>query len=408
MNFFFTFVLLLDVAAHASSEEPTTMMIAEADEDIDPKCFKDHTINTANDLLSISDCSIVSGSLVIQAFDTDLLSLGSIIKVNGNLLIKNASKVVRIEALELQSVAGTFELNTLTSLNDVSFPKLQSVDTMKWKVLPILSSVNLDAGIKEINSVILSDTSLTAFGGFNVDTLKTLQINNNRFLDLIDSSVKEVSGDILVAANANGAKLHLPELKWVKNIMIKNIDDVDLKSLQVVEGSAEFIENTQSELKVAKLKSVGKTLSIIKNQQLVTIEFPALSEISGGLMVIKNDRINEVAFLPSLKSVGGAVELEGNIDRWEFKQLRIVKGAAKMKTSSSKLQCSDWVEHFNKVVRGGKIECSSRGSETESVLVDESGRAKSIREKSGALGVAEMLPGALIILTTILFFQFIG
>ncbi|VEU23623.1 DEKNAAC104786 [Brettanomyces naardenensis] len=225
----------------------------------------------------------------------------------------------------------------------------------------------------------MSDTSLTGFGGFNVDTLKTLKIDNNRFLERIDSSVKEISGDLIIAANARNLKVSLPELKWVKTAMIKDTEEVNLDELQVVQSSAEFIENHFRDLKLPKLKSTGTTLSLIDNKRLERAEFPSLVEVGGGLMVINNDKLNQIDFFSQLKSVGGAIELEGDIDENKFKQLKVVKGSAIMKSSSNKFDCKDWVDNeVSSVVRGGKIECGSGDSEfTEVIHLDESGERTS-------------------------------
>ncbi|QPG75484.1 hypothetical protein FOA43_002839 [Brettanomyces nanus] len=348
--------------------------------EIHPKCFKNsYQISTSGDLLEISDCQTISESIYIHGYDAELLDLGSISQIKGDLKISNASQILRIEALGLESIDGSFELNTLTSLTSASFPKLESVNILDWRVLPILSSVNLDKGIKRISSVILSDTSLTGFGGFNVENLKTLRIDNNRFLEMIESSVKEISGDLLIAANARNLKVKLPELKWVKSALIKNTDELDLSALQVIQSSAEFIENRFKELSLPKLKSAGTTLSIIDNNWLENADFSSLVEIGGGLMIINNDKLTQINFFPMLKSVGGALEFEGDIDSNEFRQLKVVKGSAILKSSSNKFNCQSWVDQeVSTVVRGGKIECGSGNSEfTEVIHVDESGERTS-------------------------------
>lgn len=344
--------------------------------DIQPKCFKQsYQINNSNDLKQISDCHMISGSIEIVGYDSELLDLGSISEVKGDLTVANASEIIRIEGLNLETIGGSFELNTLTSLTSAAFPKLEKVDKLEWRVLPIMSAVSLDKGIRQINSIVLSDTSLTGFGGFNVETLSELRIDNNRFLERVDSSVKEISGDLTIAANAKNLRVSLPELKWVKTAMVKDTKDLDLGELQVVQKTAEFIDNHFQSLSLPKLKSAGNTLSIIDNKDLSMIDFSSLTEVGGGLMIINNNQIKNIDFFPVLKSVGGAIEFEGDIDVSEFKKLKVVKGSAIMKSSSSSFDCNDWVDNqVSEVVRGGKIECGSGGSEvTEVVNIDENG-----------------------------------
>lgn len=345
---------------------------------IDPKCFKsEYQIHSVSDLNQISDCTVLSGSIHITHYDSDSLFLGSIKEIKGDLTIRNISNLIRIEALSLNSIGGTLELNTLNSLTSLSFPKLETIETMKWQVLPILTFVNLDSGIKTISSVIMSDTSLTGFGGFNVETLKTLNINNNRFLERIESSVSEVTDELLISANANNIKVSLPNLTWVKTITIKDTESVNLESLQIVERSADFSNNKFESLKLPKLKSTGHTLSIINNKELNEIELTELSEVGGGLMIIDNEKIKTLDFFPSLKSVGGAIEFHGDIKENHFDNLKIIKGSAIMKSSSDEFDCNGWMKNeVGKVVRGGKVECGSgKSSTTDVILVDESGES---------------------------------
>lgn len=343
---------------------------------IDPKCFKqDYQIHSTSDLNQISDCTVISGNVHVTHYDSDSLYLGSIKEIKGDLTVRNVSNLIRIEAYNLNSIGGSLELNTLNSLTTLSFPKLENIETLKWQVLPILTSVNLDSGIKTINSVIMSDTSLTGFGGFNVETLKTLNINNNRFLEIIESTVSEITGDLLVAANAKNIQVSLPNLTWVKSMTIKDVTSINLENLQIIEKNADFSNNKFKSLQLSKLKSTGDTLSIIKNKDLEELQFDQLSEVGGGLMIIDNDKVQNINFFPSLKSVGGAIEFHGDIDKNHFSNLKIIKGSAIMKSSSEEFDCSDWMKNeVGDVVRGGKVECGSgKSTSTEVVMVDESG-----------------------------------
>lgn len=344
--------------------------------EIQSKCFEpEYTITSARDLMDISDCTVIPGNVHVSAFDSDILYLGSIQEINGDLRVENCSSLVAIDAQSLNTVGGVLELNTLNSLTALSFPRLESVKTLKWQVLPILTVLNLDSGIKQISSIIMSDTSLTGFGGFNVDTLATLIVNNNRYLEKIESTVTEIPGRLLIAANAHNVEVSLPFLTSVKDITIKDAETIDLGSLQVVEQNADFSQNRFALLDLPNITSVGKTLSIAKNNKLKQVNFDNLSEVGGGLMVIDNDLLKNMDFFSSLKSVGGAIEFHGDIDSNHFNGLKLVKGSAILKSSSQNFDCTDWMRNeVGRVVRGGKIECGTgKSSTTEVLMVDESG-----------------------------------
>lgn len=373
-----TTLILLMTTCHAIKFKDQSTSNDTLVTEIHPKCLKpQYNIYAAGELAALSDCVAIPGSIYIKDFDSDTLSLGLIKEIKGDLKVTNSSNLIKMEAVSLKSVGGTLELNTLNSLTSLNFPNLESVETLKWKVLPILTFVDLTSGIKSINSVILSDTSLTGFGGFNIETLDTLIINNNRFLEQIESTVSEVTGDLLIAANANNIKVSLPNLTSVRSMTIKDTEFINLKSLKTVEKNADFSQNKFSSLDLSSMESAGHTLSIIKNKNLEEIKFDKLLEVGGGLMIIDNEKLKKLDFFSTLKTVGGAIEFRGDINSNHFKDLKIIKGSAIMKSSSEDFNCSDWMKNeVGKVVRGGKVECGSgKSKETEVLLVDESGES---------------------------------
>jgi hypothetical protein len=377
-NFIYSTVIFLISNSYASKfishASSNNSLITE----VHSKCSKsENIIQTSSELAAISDCSVIYGNIYISDFDSDILYLNSIKEVKGDLIVKNSSSLVRMEAINLNTVGGKLELNTLNSLTSLVFPSLENVEALKWQVLPILTFVDLSTGIKNINSIIMSDTSLTGFGGFNVESLKTLSINNNRFLEKIESTVSEITGDLLIAANADNIEVSLPNLTSVKSMTIKDTEKINLESLQIVEKNADFTQNGFSALDLSNMKSIGHTLSIIKNKNLKEVKFDKLSEVGGGLMIIDNNKLNKFDFFVALKTIGGAIEFRGNVNSNHFKELKIIKGSAIMKSSSEELDCSNWMKNeVGKVVRGGKVECGSgKSSTTEVLLVDESGES---------------------------------
>lgn len=346
--------------------------------EINHKCIKsEYIIKTSGELAAISSCSILFGSVCIENFNSDTLYLGQIQEIHGDLIVKNSSQIIKMEAPDLSFVEGKLELNTLNSLTYISFPKLETVDALQWEVLPILTFVDLEAGIKNINSVTMADTSLSGFGGFNTETLRTLNINNNRFLEKIESTVSKITGDLLIAANADNVHVSLPNLTTVTTLTIKDTESINMENLQVVGKSADFSHNSFQKLDLSHLRSLGDTLSIIKNKNLNEVKLEKLTEVSGGLIIIDNHDLNNLDFFISLKSVGGATEFQGDIQSNHFSKLKVIKGSAILKSSNKGFDCADWMKNeVGKVVRGGKVECGSgKSNTTEILLVDEDGKS---------------------------------
>ncbi|CDO92700.1 unnamed protein product [Kluyveromyces dobzhanskii CBS 2104] len=332
-------------------------------------CKKDqHIIENQTDLNVLSnECSTVDGSITFQNYVEPHINLGNIKSINGDFLVEENNLVVSVQGDSLQKIGGTFKLYDLTSLNAVSFPRLHDLNVVHWRVVPILSSVVWDNNIDLIKSLIISDSSLTSLKGFDkIEKLETLNINNNRYLESIDTNIKYISKQLSVSANADDLILQMPQLIWANNLTIRDTKEINLEGLQYVNQSLEFIENKVDTLQLSELKSVGGTLGIIENRHLSKLDFNNLSQISGGLMIANNNAIEKIDFFKSLKLIGGAIQFKGNIRDTDFPSLRLVKGSAVIESSSDELDCSKWVtpNAGSSIIRGGKIECEAKGKKS--------------------------------------------
>lgn len=312
----------------------------------------------------IQDCKIIAGDIVITDYKEPIVNFGDIMNIFGCLIIENAPDLVRIEADRVNRIGEKFSLKELTSLSLISFPSLKYVKFIDWQVLPILNAVHFDNAIKDVESIIVADTSLVGFSGFLTDKLETLDINNNRYLEEISCDVKKITENLHIAANSMDVKVSLPKLHSAKNISIHEVLELDLNNLEEIESSINIINNHFNELKFPVLKSIGGTLSLLKNQNLQDIEFPNVTEIGGGLMILNNTKIDKINFFPKLTIIGGAIEIVGNIKETSFKGLKLIKGSAKIKSSDVSFDCTKWSRsELSSVVRGGKIECINANNE---------------------------------------------
>ncbi|ODV97257.1 hypothetical protein PACTADRAFT_55668 [Pachysolen tannophilus NRRL Y-2460] len=358
-------------------------------EEIPEHCSKDHYyINSSADLSEIADCETISGTISITDYEGSFLNLGDIKHIRGSLIIKNAHNLVRIEGIAVQNIASAMWLQELTSLTSLYFPSLVTVNEIYWKVLPILTTVSFDTGIQNVNRITVSDTSLTGFSGFDVEKLEKLDVNNNRFLESVDSQVKKVSEELSIAANAKNVVVKFPQLTWANNITVRDVSSLDIGSLEEVEASIGFIDNLFSSLKAPKLKNVGGTLMISENEILSDVQFPNLTQIGGGLMIVNNTEIDKINFFPNLQAIGGAIKFSGDFKDFSFSKLRLVKGSASIKTTSDNFDCSRWMRtDATAFVRGGKIECAAAARTSETIHVDKDGIVTgSISGKESGIG----------------------
>lgn len=313
---------------------------------------------------AISDCKIITGDIVVTDYDEPIIQFGGIMNIFGSLDIQRAPNLIRIEADNVHRIGNKFSLKELTSLTLISFTSLRYVKIIDWEVLPILNEAYFGNAIKEAESITISDTSLVDFPGFLTGKLDILDINNNRYLETIDCDVEKITGRLHIAANSRDVRVSLPKLHTAKNLSIHDVLDLELSSLEEIESSINFVNNLFATLNLPILKSIGGTLSLLKNANLNKIEFPNVTEIGGGLMIVNNTKVDKIDFFPKLNIIGGAIELVGNINETNLKNLKLVKGSAKIKSSDTSFDCTKWTKsELSSVIRGGKIECINANNE---------------------------------------------
>lgn len=343
--------------------------------EVPPHCSNDvNHIYSTEDIEKLYGCRVVKGDIEVKDFADPILQFGNIEHILGSLIIENNPRIVRIESEYLKTIEDNFRLKELTSLAIVSLPQLESVEYIDWKILPILTTIDFSKDL-HLRSIRISDTSLGKFSGFKLTELQDLDINNNRELLEIDCCVAKISGKLHIAANSRDVKVSLPKLTVAKNISIHDVAEIDLSNLEKISASANIINNHFGSFKLPNLKVIGGTLSLLKNEELSEIEFSNLTEIEGGLMIIKNSKIDKINFFPKLLVIGGAIEIVGDVKEISFKSLRLVKGSAKIKSTSTEFDCSKWYRNgISTMIRGGKVECIN--AKNEKVISDSSADKK--------------------------------
>ncbi|ANZ76757.1 BA75_03349T0 [Komagataella pastoris] len=342
---------------------------------IHQKCSKpEHIIRNEGDMMQLGDCSTIEGDIVVDGYIDTVLDLGATKDVWGDIKIQNSSNVARVEGFELERIGGSTSFQSLTALSTIRLPRLKTMQSINWQVLPILSSVSFNSEVSSLETIIISDTALTQFTGFHTQSLKVLNINNNRYMELVESDVEEITGELSITSNAKNVQISLPNLKNAKNITVRDAESVDLRNLENVAVSAGFIENSFKELHLPKLQHVGGTFGIMKNERVENLEFPELSEIEGGLIITNNTNIHSINFFPELKSIGGAIRFEGEFADIQLEELEVVKGSALVRTLSETFDCNNWLKlDASSIVRGGVIECFSN-KHSQTIHVNEEGK----------------------------------
>lgn len=339
-------------------------------------CRKDHHfIEASGDLLALGiQCGNISGSITFVNYEDSIIDFSDLESIGGSLIIENAASVVMIQGNKLRRIGGAFIIKNMTSLVAIELPYLKHVNAIEWKVVPILTTARMDDDVEDVNSIIISDSSLAAINGFQkVKKLEIFDINNNRYLEIIKANVESVTRQIRVHANAKELELELPQLMTAQNITIRDTSMIELPKLEKVENSLEFIENHFSKLALPNLKTIGGTLGIMQNNMLSNADFGNVTDIQGGLVVANNTRLEKIDFLQKLRQIGGAIYFEGKFQDTDFPVLKMVKGSALIKSNSVLLDCNKWTTPVNgrAIIRGGKVSCiSGRKQKTQNISED--------------------------------------
>lgn len=271
------------------------------------------TIGTAAEATAIASCDTLKGDVVISSTSDNTLDLSGPTAIYGDLTVKNNGALINLQSTSLASVSGAFTLSNVTLLSTLSLPALTSVGSISFQSLPALNELTFTTGVNTADSVIISDTFLGTLDGIDLDSVGTMDINNNRRLTKFDSSLKNLSSNLNIQANGAELSVSLPNLSWIANMTIANVTEFSTPSLEVVNGSARFDSNYFTTFSAPNLtKADSGDISFINNPDLTNITFPALKSVGGGLTIVNNTALEEIDGFPKLSTVGGAVKLGGN------------------------------------------------------------------------------------------------
>jgi len=290
----------------------------------------------------------------------------------------------------------------LTLLSTFSFTELESVANISWISLPALSSLTLPAVISSAKDVLITNTFLSSLDGINLDTAKTLDINNNNRLKEFSTQVSNVTGAINIDSNGKLLEVSFPNLIWAANLTLRNVSSISIPSLAVVNGSLGFYENYFTSISAPNLTTVGSFggrtggLAIVANPTLANITIPALTSIGGAAQIANNSALGAISFA-KLSTVGGAIDFTGNFSTVSLPKLSVVNGGSNIEsTADIASSCSDISD--NSAIAGTNV-CKGSVANPTSIATGtgtSSGSAASGTSTKGAAtsyGVTETVAG---------------
>jgi hypothetical protein len=204
-------------------------------------------------------------------------------------------------------------LDGLTRLYAVEFPKLKNIDSIKWSALPNLQQIGFTAEVEKASKVDIQNTALRSLKGINIEEVDTFFLANNGYIDEIAMQLGNVSTSLTLADNNENVKVQLPNLIWASNLTFRFCGSVEVPSLQSLNGSLGLYNNGFESFSAPNLTTIGEALAIVANENLSNITFPKLTKITDNLQVANNSKLVEIEGFPVLKSIGGSFDISGNM-----------------------------------------------------------------------------------------------
>lgn len=226
----------------------------------------------------------------------------------------NATNLNSIRSTSLQTIEGKFQMIGLTTLSRVDMTDLTTIGEIEWITLPAFGNLQLGtAGITSAETVTISDTDLQSLDDLNLASVDTMNVNNNARLTSYSTQLANVSTALRLQSNGDNLNVTFANLVWANELIILNAASVEVPSLETVNSSLRFDQNTFTSFSAPNLTRVGDDdISFINNEELTNLSFPLLESIGGSLTIVNNTKLEEIDGFPELETIGGAIRFGGN------------------------------------------------------------------------------------------------
>jgi len=316
------------------------------------------TINTPADATAFASCSTIKGSVLVGPSASGVISIDGPQQITGDLICANATALTSLGSTTIGAIGGTFTLNGLTLISTLSMGALTSVGAIDWVALPALSQLTFGAVVSQAKSVVISNTFLSTLDGINLDTVATIQIDNNNRLKTFSTQVANITSNLMIFANGQQLDVSLPNLVWAANMTFRAINSISIPSLAVVNGSLGFYDSFVPSIIAPNLTSVGDTatgqgsLAFVDNVKLTNISMPLLADVGGADQIANNTELSSISFA-ALENVGGAIDFSGNFTTPTLPALVNVKGGFNVQSQQA-IDCDSFQAEAGtgKVIQG--------------------------------------------------------
>lgn len=147
--------------------------------------------------------------------------------------------------------------------------------------MPTLRNLTLGKRLLQAKDVLISDTGLQDLSGFQPGALASLSINDNLGLQTI--RMDNITGSLLIQANAWTVKIELPDLVRAGNFTTWNVSALEVPTLAQIDGTFACYNSYSETLSAPSLTTIGNTLALVNDYQMIAFEFPQLKATGNGI-----------------------------------------------------------------------------------------------------------------------------
>lgn len=246
-------------------------------------------------MILIANPELVDSNLYLYGQNITNLTVSA-----ANIILEHDSSGIMIDNLDVfgcqsyeanvNTVGGSFSLHDTSVSNTLVILPINGdfiiVDNSELTMLTLTPSVQ---------HLPLSDSQATSSsigGNFNISNSPKLEE-----LSLLGTGIKTISGYFNITNNHGLARVFLPNVSSI--------------------GGSILISNSTSlaNISLPHLKSIGGALVISNSQLLTNLSLPSLESIGEDFIISNNSRLSLVTGFPSLQTITGKLNMEGNFTR---------------------------------------------------------------------------------------------
>ncbi|CAH6721657.1 cell surface GPI-anchored protein ECM33 [[Candida] jaroonii] len=323
--------------------------------------FDDATMTAAASISQLASCPTLEGTLEISGDGIGSLDLSSVEEIKGDVHIFNSSSATDINLNQLGKISGSLSIDALTQLHVIDFTKLSQIEDLSLISLPSLSTINLNTGISKLGNLKVSDTALSDLSGLigQITSVNQLDVDNNKNITQLQlNNLQEVTEGLILSFNGDDCEISLNSLQYASNLTLQDTGSISASNLSSVNGSLIIAYNKYDSFELP-VEEVGGALQIFANDDLTDFSLGNLTKVGGEVRIFNNSELEDMSeSFASLKSIKGAVNIEGSFSNLTMPDLEEVDGDFTVKTDNEDFDCKEFKKlQSSKKIEGHNFKC---------------------------------------------------